>query len=79
MAEWTGVSFDLRNNDSLDRYNTEFLPPTNKVTVGSWRGARAAESASLLMRCGATHRGFKSLPLRQRCPARDCCEMVADR
>ncbi len=33
MAKWTGFRFIPRNNDSLDRYNTEFLPPTNKVTV----------------------------------------------
>jgi hypothetical protein len=35
----------------------------------TWRGARAAESARLEIVCGATHRGFKSHPLRSVFPS----------
>ncbi len=37
---------------------------------GTRRGARAAESARLEIVCGATHRGFKSHPLRQKIAGR---------
>ncbi len=40
--------------------------PTSPTATNFWRGDREADGARLLSECGVTHRGFESLPLRQK-------------